>query len=186
MAIDLLFIHSAGSQVQGEGSSKFLAWLTTQFGNKFNIIAPTMPHPENPDYEDWKLVLANLFATLSDRAVVVGHSLGGSSLLKYLTENAVKQDIQGLFVVAAPYWGADDNWTEEIFRFQDNEPAEIDKVEKMYIYHSRSDQVVPFQHQSCYSEKFPLAMAISVEGVDHVFPEPVEALIQDLETMEQG
>lgn len=184
MAIDLLFIHSAGSQLQGSGSSQFLAWLKAEFGNKFNIIAPSMPLPENPNYEDWKLELTGLFATLGDKAVVVGHSLGGSSVLKYLTENSVEQDIQGLFVVAAPYWGADANWDQDIFKFQDNEPAEIDKVEKMYIYHSKSDQVVPFQHQSRYSEKFPLAMAISIEGADHIFSEPVAALIQDLDTME--
>lgn len=184
MAIDLLFIHSAGSQAQGSGSSQFLAWLSAEFSTKFNIIAPLMPNPENPISEDWQAELSRLFSQLGDRAVVVGHSLGGSSVLKFLSENAVAKDIQGLFVVAAPYWGADSNWDQASFKFSSDEPAEIDKVEKMYIYHSKNDQVVPFQHQSWYSEKFPLAMAISLEGVDHIVSEPAQALIQDLDTMD--
>jgi predicted alpha/beta hydrolase family esterase len=39
-------------------------------------------------------------------AIVVGHSLGGSFMLKFLVEEEPRNRIAGIFLIAAPYWVA--------------------------------------------------------------------------------
>nr|WP_235788441.1 alpha/beta hydrolase [Salipaludibacillus sp. CUR1] len=45
-----------------------------------------MPNPENPEYILWKKQLEKELDKLNGDVILVGHSLGGSVLLKYLSE----------------------------------------------------------------------------------------------------
>jgi predicted alpha/beta hydrolase family esterase len=65
-----------------------------------------MPDPQNPRYAGWKVALGQELSALEGRpSILVGHSLGGSVLLKYLSEEGCPQGTTGLFVAAAPFWG---------------------------------------------------------------------------------
>jgi hypothetical protein len=37
--------------------------------------------------------------------ILIGHSLGGSFLLKYVSEEKIGKTIAGIFLIATPYWG---------------------------------------------------------------------------------
>ncbi|HKA89846.1 MAG TPA: alpha/beta hydrolase [Haliangiales bacterium] len=49
------------------------------------VTAPVLPHP--PSYAAWTAVLEDHLRRLGDGAMLVGHSLGGSVLLKHLTQS---------------------------------------------------------------------------------------------------
>src|SRR5690625_3080969 len=110
MKKQVLFIHSAGTQDSHQGSSNLLAYLKDSLGDEYNLLYPKMPHPENPEYKLWEFQLEKEFAALDGEVLLIGHSLGGSVLLKYLSEKAINRPIFGLFMIAAPYWGKDDDW----------------------------------------------------------------------------
>lgn len=73
----VLFIHSAGPQGEGQGSTGLLQYLERELGSAFQVIAPNMPGPEDPQYPAWKEKLTEELVHLEDGAVLVGHSIGG-------------------------------------------------------------------------------------------------------------
>ncbi|MFB1051250.1 hypothetical protein [Paraliobacillus sp. JSM ZJ581] len=60
--------------------------------------------------------------------IIIGHSLGGSVLLKYLSEQAFNQFIARLFLIAAPYWGKDDDWQGEEYTLLENFNSKLPKI----------------------------------------------------------
>ena len=168
---DLLFIHSAGSQTDGEGSSALLAHLKQGLSGDYHVIAPVMPDSTQPHYATWAAQLATLLPTLNPQAVLVGHSLGGAILLKYLTEavNGTRPMLNGVYIIAAPYWGADEQWDVDEFKFRDNTPQLVSIARKVYFYHSHDDSVVPFNHLTHYARKFPEATLQAVDDAGHLF-----------------
>ena len=55
------------------------------------VYKPTMPNKQNAQYQDWKILLDALFASLdlSDEITLIGGSLGGCMILKYFSESSV-------------------------------------------------------------------------------------------------
>ncbi|WP_408010293.1 hypothetical protein ACJROX_08385 [Pseudalkalibacillus sp. A8] len=80
----VLFIHSAGAQVLHQGSSELAAYLKDALGYEYDVLNPKMPEPENPEYTLWKVQIEKELSALDGEVMLIGHSLGGSVLLKYL------------------------------------------------------------------------------------------------------
>ena len=77
--------------------------LTRDLGVDFEVITPKMPNSLNAKYIEWKIWFEKLIPFLEKEAVLVGHSLGGTFLAKYLSENKFPKKIPGTFLVAAPF-----------------------------------------------------------------------------------
>jgi uncharacterized protein len=175
----ILFIHSAGPQGAEEGSTNLLAYLRKSL-TEYEIVAPKMPDPENPQYELWKLKLEKEISALRDDAVLVGHSLGGSVLLKYLAEEGFEKRISALFLIASPYWGKKD-WQIQEFKLPDNFPSTLPAIGQIFIYHSHDDEWVPFDHLRYYKKKLPQALERALVGRGHLFDKDnLPELIDDI------
>src|SRR5690349_1221133 len=101
----ILFIHGAGNQHHPEGSAKLVAALKQQLGSDYHVLAPDMPDPDNPAYQPWRDQIEQELDKLDAHVLLIGHSFGGSVLLKYLAEGTYRKPIAGLFLVSVPYWG---------------------------------------------------------------------------------
>jgi alpha-beta hydrolase superfamily lysophospholipase len=55
----------------------------------------------NPDWIEQGL------EAIDEEVISVGHSFGGSVLLKYLAEGSYRKPVPGLFLVSVPNWGPD-------------------------------------------------------------------------------
>src|SRR5688572_25688107 len=110
MKHSVLFIHGAGEGAYEE-DSLLVASLQNALGPAYDVHYPKMPTEDSATYEDWKAPIEAELATLVGEVILMGHSVGGSVLLKYLSEVRVEKPIAGLFSMAAPYWGADEFWT---------------------------------------------------------------------------
>jgi uncharacterized protein len=183
MKKQVLFIQSAGSQDLHQGSSDLVAYLKDALGDEYNLIYPKMPNPENPKYTLWKAQLEKEFASLDGEIILIGHSLGGSVLLKYLSEEACKQSISGLFIIAAPYWGEDDDWQVEEYTLQENFASKLPQISEMYFYHSRNDEIVPSVHLEHYKEKLPQANTRILDGSEHAFSDGLPELVNDIKEL---
>ncbi|MGG4342017.1 alpha/beta hydrolase [Paenibacillus lautus] len=177
MKKQVLFIHSAGPQGIHQGSSDLIAHLQDQLGKAYHVLSPGMP---DPDYALWKAQIAKEINALNGEMLLVGHSLGGSVLLKYLSEEDCQLTISGLFLIAAPYWGKDDDWQSEDFRLPDSFATMLPRISSLYLYHSRHDPVVPFAHAQHYAKQLPEAVTRVYEGDDHYFREGLPELIDDI------
>src|ERR1700754_4544912 len=105
MRKEIFFIHSAGPQGDHVGSTGLIRSLQLSLGNNYMLHHPSMPDPENPRYLEWKFKLQSTLPIGGNKIAIIGHSLGGSVVVKYLSEGLCQVPIAGLFLVGAPYWG---------------------------------------------------------------------------------
>src|SRR3712207_5812170 len=110
-----------------------------------------MPDADNPAYAAWKGRIARELAAPDGEVILVGHSLGGSLLLKYLSEENPERPVAGLFLIAAPHWGAE-GWEVGEYALQDDFASKLPGELPVFLYHSRDDEVVPFAHHVLYTE----------------------------------
>jgi len=63
----------------------WLPWLRTELEKKGYVVAlPAMPAPDAPVVSEWVAFIANLVGEPDDRTVMVGHSMGGQAVIRYL------------------------------------------------------------------------------------------------------
>ncbi|MBT2569650.1 alpha/beta hydrolase [Planococcus sp. ISL-110] len=176
----VLFIHSAGPQEEGQGSAGLLQYLEEELGSAFQVIAPKMPDPEDPQYVEWKNKLKEEIASLDDGAVLVGHSIGGSALLKFLSEEELGKSFAKLITIAAPFWGIDKDWELEDFTLAEDFVSRNSLLPDVVLFHSIGDDIVPYKHLEKYMENLPSAKVRQLSGSDHIFQEGLAEAAEEI------
>src|ERR1700742_1814906 len=149
----VLLVHSSGPQGPGEGSDPFAARLREELGSSHEVLFPIMPSLEDPHYEAWSERLGQALSELDEPPIVVGHSLGGSVVLKHLAETEPEEPLAGLLLVATPFWGQSD-WEEE-WALPENWPGTDTALPRTFLFHSHDDEEIPFAHLEIYSKRLP-------------------------------
>ena len=178
----ILFVHGAGNKDKPLGSGKLIAYLQEQLGSDYQVLAPDMPDPNHPRYLAWRNQIAQELDKLDADVLLIGHSLGGSMLLKYLAEGTYQKPIAGMFLVAVPYWGKQD-WELE-YAAPDDFASHLPPIRHLFLYHSRSDEEVPFASLLRYQEQLPQATVRVLDGKQHSFTEGLPLLAQDIKRLE--
>ena len=179
MKKEIFFVHSAGPQNDEQGSNNFAKGLSKSLGNSYRVYHPLMPDPENPRYMAWKMALQSALPVGGNKAALIGHSLGGSVIIKYLTEGLCQVPLAGLFLVGAPYWGMR-GWPMDEFKLQHDFHTKLPPIDKVFIYHSRNDKWVPYSHGLAYVNALPGSVLRSIDGNDHEFSEGLPVLVNDI------
>lgn len=182
MKRQILFVHSAGPQGMNEGSSNLVAWLKESVGDHFEILYPIMPQPDDPSYEIWKNKLEKVISVMEDNFILIGHSLGGSVVLKYLSENHVAKKPGALYLIATPWWG-EKGWGFEAFGMKKDFESKLPPLKHVFIYHSINDDIVPFEHAKIYAEKLSGAVLQTLEGGEHAFDHGLPQLADDIRNL---
>lgn len=164
------------------GRKGWKAILPERLGEAFEVIAPTMPNKQNAKYEEWRIVFEKYFPFLRDGVILLGHSLGGLFLAKYLAENKFPVSIGGLFLVAVPFDNEGTPYTLADFALPTDLTNFTLQASRVRLYYSKDDAVVPFINAKKYHQVLPEAHLVSFEDRRHFdqeeFPELVEDLLQ--------
>jgi len=179
----VLVLHCAGAQGPRQGSGELAAHLREALGPDYRVRYPLMPNPENPAYEAWKRKLEEELEELDGEALLVGHSLGGSVLLKALAEKPLLRRTAGLFLVAAPFWGEKSGWQADEFDLPADFAARLTAIPYIYLYHSRDDDTVPFAHVALYAARLPHATVRAFDRLGHYFRTGCRQLIEDIRSV---
>jgi predicted alpha/beta hydrolase family esterase len=179
MTKHVLFIHGAGEGAFEE-DGLLVASLHNALGPAYDVHYPKMPEEDSATYADWKALIERALATLDDHVILVGHSVGASVLLKYLSEDQLDKPIIALFLLATPYWGADEFWTWDEVRLPEDVAAKLWSIPRIYVYHSRDDKVVPFSHLALYAAKLPRATIRELDGRGHQFGNDLTDVAEDI------
>lgn len=177
---NIFVVHSAGAQGDRQGSAGLVAGLKAGLGADYNVLYPLMPEPEAPSYEPWRAKVKEELDNLQGEVLLIGHSLGGSVLLKYLSEEDFSIDAAGLFLIAAPFWGSDGDWQAEEYLLRKEFSSTINDSTKVFLYHSADDDIVPFEHFLLYKKEFPSAVVRSLDGYGHRFENGLPELVEDI------
>jgi predicted alpha/beta hydrolase family esterase len=173
----VLFVHGGG-QGAYEEDKKMAASLRVTLGAAYDVRCPKMPNEDSPEYEAWKDRIAEELTDLNGEVILVGHSLGASILLKYLSEEKVEKPIAGLFLIA-PYWGAED-WEVGEYELRTDFASKLPNDLPKFVYHSRDDEWVPFAHLALYAEKLPQATIREFDGRGHQFNDDLSEVARDI------
>jgi predicted alpha/beta hydrolase family esterase len=184
MKRQVLFVHGGG-QGAHEEDRKLAASLQDALGTGYEVRAPKMPDEDSPEYEAWGEQISRELAELDDGAVLVGHSLGASILLRYVSEGKTERPIAGMFLVATPYWGAED-WEVEEYALQEDFATGLPEGLPVFLYHGRADEVVPFEHLALYAGVLPRATVREFDGRGHQFAEDLSEVAQDIQVLQGG
>ena len=180
----VLFIHGGGGEGAYEEDGILVASLQNALGATYEVRYPKMPLEESAEYADWKAHIATELSALDDEVILVAHSVGGSILLKYLSEEQVDKPIAGLFLLATPYFGGDDNWNYAKLNLPQDFAAMLPAIPRIFLYHSRDDEVVPFTHLALYAAKLPQATIRVFDGRGHQFGNDLAEVAEDIRRAE--
>ncbi|RPI28364.1 MAG: serine hydrolase family protein [Chloroflexota bacterium] len=179
MKKSVLFIHGAGEGAFEE--DRLLAEsLQNALGLAYDVRYPKMVNEDSPEYVDWKAQIESELAAMEGEVILVGHSIGGSVLLRYLSEERVDKPVSGLYAIATPYWGADEYWNWEEVELPQDAAAKLAGIPHIFFYHSRDDDTVPFSHLTLYAEKFPGAVIRETDGGGHQFGNNLAGVAGDI------
>lgn len=171
-------------------AKKKISWagnyLEKSLGKKFEIISPRMPLQDYAKYRDWKIFFERYLSLIKNKYVLIGSSLGGVFLAKYLSENKLCKKALSVFLVCPPF----DNSLpgEDLvggFKLK-NDLSLIEKnCKNLHLLFSKDDDVVPVAHAEKYKRKLKDAHIViykSKGGHFNIakFPEIVKIIFADI------
>ncbi len=146
--------------------SKNLGWaqnyLDKELGEKFEIIRPRMPLQDNAKYNEWKICFERYFPYLKNNIILIGNSLGGIFLAKYLSENKFPKKILSTYLTCPPFDNTMHTEEELVggFKLKSNLSLLEKNSNKLTLMFSKDDDVVPVSHAEKYRQKLPTAKII--------------------------
>ncbi|OGI79128.1 hypothetical protein A3F19_00295 [Candidatus Nomurabacteria bacterium RIFCSPHIGHO2_12_FULL_37_29] len=171
-------------------SKKKIYWsgdyLEKSLGKRFEIITPRMPLQDNAKYRDWKIFFKRYLTLLKGKYILVGSSLCGVFLVKYLSENKLRKKALSVYLVCPPF---DNSLPAEDLVGGFKLKSDLSLVEKncknLHLLFSKDDDVVPASHADKYKKKFQRAHSIvykSKGGHFNIakFPEIVKMIFADV------
>jgi predicted alpha/beta hydrolase family esterase len=158
-------------------------WIIWALEESYNLICPLMPNKQSADYIAWKIWFERHFEFITDEnPILIGYSLGGAFLLKYLSENDFPKKILQLHLVA-PYVEDEGIYLEKLNSFI-FDISKINKIKDMcneiHLWHSVDDMAVPFHHSELVKENLLSAEFHIFKSRGHfrqpAFPEILEVI----------
>lgn len=172
------YLHNKKVTLENLLSKDWKSFLQEELGDGFVVYQPKMPNRQYARYSEWKMWFEKYIPFMEDNVILIGHSLGGIFLAKYLSEEAFPKKIWGTIFVAAPY----NRGTEPMadFLLPESLPKMEQQAGELFFYHSKDDPIVPFLHLEEYHRALPTAHMLSFDGrghfTDEAFPEIAEEI----------
>lgn len=171
-------------------SKKKVSWsgdyLEKSLGKKFEIITPRMPLQDYAEYRDWKIFFERYLTVIKNKYILIGSSLGGIFLAKYLSENKLRKKALSVYLVCPPF---DDTIpTEDLvggFKLKNDLSLIEENCKNLHLLFSKDDDVVPASHAEKYRNKLQKAHIVvykSKGGHFNItkFPEIVKMIFNDI------
>lgn len=163
-----------------------LDFLDKELGKKFEIIRPQMPLKEYSNYKEWAIYFERFFPYLNNNLILIGNSLGGIFLAKYLSEHKFPKKLLSVYLVCPPFDGSMPN--DDLaggFSLKSDLSLLEKNTKNLYLLFSAKDDVVPVEHAEKYRAKLKKARIIiykNIKGHFQVakFPEIVKLIKSDL------
>jgi pimeloyl-ACP methyl ester carboxylesterase len=156
---------------------KWKNWIKESVTETHDFIAPQMPNALNARYEAWVIWFEKLVPYLRPDVTLIGYSLGGGFLLRYLTENSLPVSIKQLHLVASVI---DERDCEGVGGFKIDLATWSgfkNDIASIHLWHSSDDPLVPIHHSERFVATCPHARFYTFNDRNHFFqPEFPELL----------
>lgn len=181
MKKQVLFIQGGGEEEDYAADSKLVDSLQKALGEAYEVHYPHLPNESEPDFGRKKR-MGHEISLLKGEIILVGHSLGASMLLKYLSESPIQKKIAGLFLISTPFWSGNEDWKQGLKLHKDFANA-LPKNVPIFLYHSQDDEEVPFDHLAQYAEKLPQATTRKITDGGHQLNNNLSRVAKDIQSL---
>jgi predicted alpha/beta hydrolase family esterase len=167
----------------GHPSQGWKKTLGAVLGDEYEVFLPRFPSPHNARYSEWKNSFEKLIPLIQDDVLLVGHSLGGSFLAKYLSENKFPKKIRATFLVAAPY---DEDGDRSLASFTLPASLELFSTQspQVFLYQSEDDPIVSFSELDKYKQCLPNAKVSVLHDRGHVIQSEFSEIVSDIRSLQ--
>ena len=161
-------------------------YLEKSLGKRFEIISPRMPLQDFAKYRDWKIFFERYLSLIKNKYILIGSSLGGVFLAKYLSENKLRKKALSVYLVCPPF---DNTLPDEDLVGGFTLGSDLSLIEKncknLLLLFSKEGVVVPATHADKYKQKLNNAHVViykSKGGHFNIakFPEIVKMIFADI------
>lgn len=166
MTRQILFVQGAGEGAHDEWDNELVDSLKQNLGPGYEVRYPRMPNEADPIYTRWKTVLAEEIAALSDGAILIGHSVGGTVLINTLADEPPDRKLAGVILIAAPFVGPG-GWPSDDIKPKADLGARLSPQTPIILYHGSRDETAPIKHVELYGNAIPSAKIRRLHGRDH-------------------
>jgi predicted alpha/beta hydrolase family esterase len=174
----VLFIQGGGTGAHAQ-DALLANSLKRALGPEYDMRFPRMPSEGDPNVATWKEKISSELSHSTGSVVLVAHSIGGSILLRYLSEEKVDKPIGGLFLLAAPSWD-EDRWNFDDLKLPRDTAEKLAVIPRLFFYHCRDDEVVPFAHLALHGARIPRAVTRAVDSGGHQFHNDLTDVATDI------
>jgi len=157
--------------------------LQKDLGEKYEVLSPRMPNKQNAKYDEWKIWLERLLPFVENGVILIGHSMGGLFLTKYLSENTFSKKIGALFLVASPY---DLGGKVREFRLASGLQEVWGQCQNIHIFQSEDDPLVAMAEAKKYQEAWPGAKMHIFTDRGHFNQETFPELVEEIKKLSQN
>jgi len=161
-------------------------YLEKKLEKHCQVIRPRMPRQDGATYSEWATHFKRFFPQLKNNLILIGESLGGIFLAKYLSENKFPKKILSTYLVCPPF---DDSLpTESLaggFKLKSDLSLLEKNSKKLNLLFSKNDGVVPLSQAKKYAAKLKNANIVIYKHINghfqiSEFPEIVKMIKADL------
>ena len=177
----VLFIQGGGDDGY-EADKKLVASLHAALGETYEVHYPEIPSDETVSDFGWPLQIGKEIADIKGNVILVGHSLGASLLLKYLSENEIKKNIRAIFLISTPFWRGNEDWKQGLKLHKDF-ASKLPKSVPIFLYHSMDDEEVPFDHLELYSQNLLQATVREIANGGHQLNNDLTIVAKDIKSL---
>ena len=162
----ILFIQGGGEGTHDEWDDKLVSSLSRELGDGYELRYPRMPDEDDPTARAWGAAIRREVADLSDGAVVVGHSVGGTILIYELAQRPAARRLGAIVLVATPFVGGG-GWPAEEFELPADLGAKLPPGVPIHVFHGLDDDTAPPAHAELYGRAIPQAQLHLLPGRNH-------------------
>ena len=181
MKTRVLFIQGGGDGGY-EADEKLVASLKSALGSAYEISYPQIIADESKKDYGWLQQIGQAISSINNEMILVGHSFGASMLLKWLSENKIKEPVAGIFLIAAPFWSGSEDWKQGFKlkeNFVDHLPADV----PIYFYHCKDDDEIAFDNLLQYKQNLPKAIFREINKGGHQLNNDLKIVASDIKAL---
>ena len=180
MPQQILFIQGGGEAVHDTWDNKLAESLERDLGAEYTVRYPRMPNEADPNFAAWRTAIEAEIDALDDGAILVGHSIGATSLIHALAQRMPRRTLSAIVLIAPPFIG-DGGWPGEPQMNADL--SHLPTSVPVFLYHGTADTDVPFAHRALYAKAIPHATAHALTGRDHQLHNDLADVARDIRAL---
>lgn len=181
MQKQVIFFQGGGGKQDYETDAEMVTSLSSSLGAAYPIHFPLLDNKEVPDFGRAEQISRELSAS-EEPVVLVGHSLGASMLLKYLSEKKVNRKVEGVFLLATPFWSGKEEWVKPL-KLKPHFQEKLNNDTPLFFYHCRDDEEVPFSQMSDYKKAISWATFRELPLGGHQFDRGLDMVAKDIRSL---